>query len=153
MMTQIPAFLYSLILSLWVGGIALFTFVVTPAIFSSFERNMAGAIVGKLFPGYFLTNLCLSVAALLLLLFFRERAGFRLSLVLVAVAIAVNCYVQFSLHPRIREVKRQIASFEAGPDSAERVRFRRLHAVSAVLNLILLADGVTLLYISRRLGQ
>ncbi|MFA5353770.1 MAG: DUF4149 domain-containing protein [Thermodesulfovibrionales bacterium] len=152
MAAYITGFLYTLVLSLWVGGISLFTFIITPAIFSSFERNMAGAVVGKLFPGYFLTNLLLSVAALLLLLFFRERAGFRISLLLAVLAILINCYVQFILHPQVREVKKRIHSFESEPESALRGKFRRLHGVSAVLNLVLLADGVTLLYISRRFG-
>ena len=59
---------YNLALALWVGGIITFTFIVTPAIFKSFGRDMAGEIVGKLFPGYFLYNLVL--AALAFILFF-----------------------------------------------------------------------------------
>ncbi|MGE5174225.1 MAG: DUF4149 domain-containing protein, partial [Betaproteobacteria bacterium] len=59
---------YNLALALWVGGIAVFTFIITPVIFRSFGRDLAGEIVGKLFPGYFLYNLIL--AALALILFF-----------------------------------------------------------------------------------
>jgi len=44
---------YNLVLALWVGGISIFTFIVTPAIFRSYGRDQAGEIVGKLFPGYF----------------------------------------------------------------------------------------------------
>ncbi|NTW65040.1 MAG: DUF4149 domain-containing protein, partial [Nitrospirae bacterium] len=40
--------------ALWTGGMALFTFIVTPAIFRSYGRDQAGEIVGRLFPGYFL---------------------------------------------------------------------------------------------------
>jgi uncharacterized membrane protein len=57
------SFLYNLVLSLWIGGMSVFTFIVTPAIFKSFGRDMAGEIVGKLFPGYFLSVLILSFAA------------------------------------------------------------------------------------------
>ena len=45
--------LYNLILALWVGGIFIYTFLVTPLIFNSFERDTASAIVDKLFPFYF----------------------------------------------------------------------------------------------------
>ncbi|HQT98076.1 MAG TPA: DUF4149 domain-containing protein [Thermodesulfobacteriota bacterium] len=49
---------YRLALSLWVGGIALFTFIVTPAIFRAHGRDAAGRIVGSIFPVYF--RYCLS---------------------------------------------------------------------------------------------
>ncbi len=41
-------------LSLWVGGMSLFTFILTPVIFRSYPRDAAGEVVGKLFPSYFL---------------------------------------------------------------------------------------------------
>jgi hypothetical protein len=144
--------LYNLLLALWTGGMALFTFIVTPAIFRSFGRDQAGEIVGKLFPGYFLYLLVLS--ALALVLFFLLGAVqatplYRASLFLLVVAIIINAYVLFSLHPRTVEVKQQVASFErTAPDSPARKEFRKLHGVSAVLNLFLLIDGATLLAMS-----
>jgi hypothetical protein len=62
---KIGSILYNLILALWVGGIFIFTFIVTPIIFQSFGRDYAGEIVGKLFPYYFPYNLILSVLALI----------------------------------------------------------------------------------------
>ena len=50
---QITAFLYRLAIACWVGGASLFTFVLTPTIFKSYNRDIAGGIVGVLFPGYF----------------------------------------------------------------------------------------------------
>jgi hypothetical protein len=112
---------------------------------------MAGEIVGKLFPGYFLENIIFSVAALVFFLltgFPPSAAGHRLSLFLIVVAILINLFVSFRLHPEIKKVKEEIHSFEARPpDAPARVQFSRLHAVSAVLNLIVLADGLVLLLI------
>jgi hypothetical protein len=72
-----------------------------------------------------------------------------LSLFLLVVGIIINAYVLFSLHPRTVEVKQQVASFErAAPDTPARKEFRRLHAVSAILNLTLLLDGAALLVMS-----
>jgi hypothetical protein len=143
---------YALTLALWTGGMALFTFIVTPAIFRSFGRDQAGELVGKLFPGYFLYLLVLS--ALALLLFFllgadQSTRSFRASLFLLVVGVIINAYVLFSLHPRTVEVKQQVASFErAAPDIPARKEFRRLHAVSAMLNLTILLDGAALLVMS-----
>jgi hypothetical protein len=143
---------YNLILSLWIGGIVIFTFLTTPAIFRSFERDMAGKIVGTLFTGYFAYNLVLSVLALILLVLLRSLltgAGFKLSLILVICAIVINLFVTFKLHPDIRKVKQEIHTFnEPAGDSALRRKFGKLHAVSASLNLLLLADGITLLVLS-----
>ena len=149
------ASLYTLSLALWTGGMALFTFNVTPAIFRSYSRDMAGEIVGRLFPGYFL--FCLAVSAAALLLFFllgadQAARSFRVSLFLLVAAVIINAYVFFSLHPKTVQVKQQVASFEGmAPDSPARREFRKLHGISAVLNLALLADGIALLALSRNL--
>jgi hypothetical protein len=156
-MSQVFSFLYTLTLSLWTGGMALFTFIVTPAIFRSYGRDQAGEIVGRLFPGYFLYLLVLS--ALALLLFFLLGAdqavrAFRASLLLLVVAVIINAYVLFSLHPKAVEVKHQVTSFErTAPDSPARREFRKLHGISAALNLALLADGIALLALGRNLAN
>jgi uncharacterized membrane protein len=151
-MNSLWNFFYSLVLSLWVGGISIFTFIITPVIFRSFERDTAGKIVGRLFPGYFMYNLALSVIALVLILIMRSfsvRSGLRVSLVLVVCAVIINLFIVFKLHPEIIKVKQGIHSFEVQPDDSPlRKEFRKLHAVSASLNLLLLADGVALLVIS-----
>ena len=144
--------LYSLVLALWVGGMAIFTFIVTPAIFRSYGRDLAGDIVGKLFPVYFPYNLVVSIAALVLFFIVaedRSRMTYRLSLLLLTSALIINTFIVFHLHPEAVKAKQAIVSFErVPPDSLERKRFAKLHGVSAVLNLALLAEGVALLAIS-----
>ena len=144
--------LYSVTLALWVGGIAIFTFVVTPIIFKSYPRDTAGEIVGKLFPAYFSYNLILSVLALILLMILasdRSAREYRISVILLVAALLINIFVAFKLHPAAVKAKQQIASFErVSPEAPERKVFARLHGLSAVLNLLLLADGATLLVIN-----
>ncbi len=141
--------LYTIILALWVGGIATFTFVVTPVIFRSYPRDTAGEIVGRLFPVYFGYNLALSVLAIVVFLLISvewSSTVHRLSLVLLAAALIVNLFIAFKLHPDIVRIKQTVSSFEQeSPDSAARKSFKKLHAVSAVLNLFVLADGIMLL--------
>lgn len=50
---RIATIIYHLALSFWVGGAALFTTTLTPTLFRSYSRDMAGGIVGVLIPGYF----------------------------------------------------------------------------------------------------
>ena len=113
--------------------------------------------MGRLFPGYFLSTLLLS--GLALILFFLVAAdqaarAYRISLILLVAALLTNTYITYKLHPDAVKVKQQVASFEgAAPDSPQRREFRRLHAISAVLNLLVLADGAALLVLSRSLGK
>ncbi len=144
--------IYNLVLSLWIGGITIFTFIITPVIFRSFSRDMAGTIVGKLFPGYFWLNLILSIIALILILFAGlsfVKSGYKISLALIVLALIINMYVTFKLHPDVKQVKQEMHAVEKlADDSPVRKRFGKLHAVSASLNLLLLADGITLLIFS-----
>ena len=143
---------YDMVLALWVGGIAIFTFIVTPAIFRSFGKDQAGEIVGKLFPGYFTYTLVLTLLALFLfLLAARDTVlpAYRLSLSLLLLSLAIALFVAFWVHPATVDVKKTIPSFEReAAESPARKRFSRLHALSASLNLLLLVDGIVLLVVA-----
>ncbi len=156
-MGKVGYLIYNLILALWVGGIAIFTFLVTPAIFRSFARDTASDIVDQLFPVFFPFVLALSVLALaVFVVTFGVKPGFwhRASLVLLCMAVAINIFVTFKLYPDIKRVKAEIRSFETtSADSPERKRFSALHGVSAALNLLVLADGVALLLIGPALRK
>jgi hypothetical protein len=149
--------LYNIILALWTGGIAIFTFVLTPVIFKSYGRDTAGDIVGRLFPGYFFYTLILSLAALLLAFLVMENRSAiaaRISLLLLVAALIMNAYVFFKLHPDTVDVKQRITSFEReSKDSPARKEFSRLHAISAVLNLAVLVDGTILLVLAPALRR
>lgn len=152
-MKRVGFFLYDLLLALWVGGLSVFTFLVTPVIFRSFGRDLAGRIVGELFPVYFPFLLVLSALALVVFLLVAGAGpglAERASILLLVLAIAVNGYVLFRLYPQSMEVKSRVTSFEQEPpDSPARREFSRLHGISAVLNLVVIADGVALLALSR----
>jgi len=149
--------LYRLALALWVGGIALFTFLVTPLLFQNLGRDEAGRIVGLYFPVYFTYNLVLAAVALATFVLASAR-GWRLphwicALLLLA-AVAAAGFVRFGYYPKAQEVKAKIASFETVPaDDPLRREFSRLHGVSMALNLFLLADGVVLLLLTPALRR
>jgi uncharacterized membrane protein len=152
----LSGYLYAIALSLWVGGMSVFTFLVTPVIFRSFSRDEAGQIVGKLFPLYFPFTLAVCAAALVFLLLLgweRGGPGYRISLLLVSFAVVLTLYVNFRLYPEVEKVKQEVRSFETAPEDPARIRFRRLHAQSAVINLLIIADGLVLLVLLMRMRK
>lgn len=154
-MRAIGHYLYQLSLALWVGGSALYTFVLTPALFGAYPRNTAGDVVGTMMSPYFgFQFAAAAVAAVALAVLWRAWPGRRraLCLTLVVAALASQGFVQWRLYPQILAVKARVASFESSPAAPERVRFRKLHGASMALNLFFLADGMLLLALSCRPG-
>jgi hypothetical protein len=143
-MSFIPV-LYRLALSFWIGGVALFTFVLTPILFKTQPRDLAGRIVGVLFPGYFRWGLACGGVALVCLLLQRGR-HFIPALVLLVLMLAATSFQALVIEPKAAALKEQIGSFETTPkDDPLRQEFSRLHAVSAVCNLTVFAGGVVLI--------
>jgi hypothetical protein len=136
--------LYRLAVSLWAGGNAIFTLLLTPILFKTESRDTAARIVGNLFPGYFRWSLACGVIALVCRLAGR---GFdaKLPVVVLAVMLAMTSFQAFYVEPRAAELKRQIGSFESTTkEHPLRKEFSKLHGVSAVCNLAVLAGGVLL---------
>nr|WP_246561431.1 DUF4149 domain-containing protein [Geobacter grbiciae] len=131
--------------ALWVGGAALFTFVLTPTIFRTETRDAAGRIVGYLFPGYFRWGLACGAVALLALLLARGK-NWMPAAVLLVVMLAVTAFQAFHVEPKAALIKQQIPSFETTPkDHPMRREFSKLHGISAVCNLSVIAGGVVLM--------
>jgi hypothetical protein len=70
---QIVSVVYRLAVAFWVGGVAIFTFVLTPIIFKAYSRDTAGQIVGVLFPAYFRWGLACGAVALISQLVLRGK--------------------------------------------------------------------------------
>jgi|SRR5450631_2106926 len=136
--------LYRLAVSLWAGGNAIFTLMLTPILFKTESRDVAGRIVGNLFPGYFRWGLACGVIALVCRLAGRGLDP-RLPVIVLAAMLAVSSFQAFYVEPRAAELKRQIGSFETtSRDNPLRKDFAKLHGISAVCNLTVLAGGVLL---------
>jgi hypothetical protein len=136
--------IYTLAIALWAGGNAIFTLLLTPILFKTESRDTAARIVGNLFPGYFRWGLACGFIALICRLSGKGLAA-KLPVVLLVLMLAVTSFQAFYVEPRAAELKRQIGSFETtSKDHPLRREFSRLHGVSAVCNLTVLAGGVVL---------
>lgn len=153
---QIIAAFYRLALAFWVGGAALFTFVLTPILFKTQPRDLAAQIVGVLFPGYFWWGLATGSVALVCLLILRGRT-FLPTLALLLLMLGLTSYQAFSIEPRAAALKQRIVSFETtSRDDPLRREFSRLHGISMACNLAVLVSGIMLIVLlpgrSRRQG-
>lgn len=141
---QYMEMLYRLAVGLWAGGNAIFTLMLTPILFKTESRDVAGRIVGNLFPGYFRWGLACGVIALVCRLAGRG-VDLKLPVVVLVGMLAVTSFQAFYVEPQAAELKKQIGSFETtGKDHPLRKEFSRLHGISAVCNLSVLAGGVLL---------
>jgi hypothetical protein len=136
--------LYRLAISLWAGGNAIFTLMLTPILFKTESRDVAGRIVGNLFPGYFRWGLACGIVALICRLAGKGFAP-RLPVIVLVAMLAVSSFQAFYVEPRAAELKHRIGSFETtSKEDPLRREFAKLHGVSAVCNLTVLAGGVLL---------
>jgi len=141
---QLLSIIYRLAVTFWVGGVAIFTFVLTPIIFKVNDRDVAGRIVGTLFPGYFRWGLACGAVALVTLLIMRGR-NFVAPLAILLVMLSLTAFQGFFIEPRAAALKKEIPSFVTTPkDHPLRKEFSRLHGISAACNLTVFAGGVVL---------
>jgi hypothetical protein len=141
---QILSIIYRLAITFWVGGAAMFTFVLTPIIFKVNDRDTAGRIVGTLFPGYFKWGLACGAVALVSILLIRGKNFVPILLILILM-LTLTSFQAFSIEPRAAALKKEIPSFVTTPkEDPLRREFSRLHGISAVCNLSVIAGGIAL---------
>ncbi len=145
---QLATIIYQLAIACWLGGASLFTFVLTPIIFKAYSRDIAGGIVGVLFPGYFRWGLACGAIALICLLLTKGRRAFASGILLV-VMLTIATVQTFIIEPKAAALKKEIPSFTTTPpDHPLRVQFRKLHGISAVANLTVIGAGACLVILS-----
>ena len=150
---QITAAIFRLALAFWVGGAALFTFVLTPILFKTQPRDMAAKIVGVLFPGYFWWGLGTGTVAVICLLILRGR-HFVPTMTLLVLMLGLTSYQAFSIEPRAVVLKQQIVSFETtSKENPLHRQFSKLHGISMACNLVVLLSGIVVIILPGRLWQ
>lgn len=148
-MHAIATAIYRLALALWVGGMSVFSFVMTPVIFRTQSRDAAGKIVGALFPVYF--RFCLGV--IIVALVARVAAASAITGVrqlvgtaLVVFSLVIVSYHTYGLAPRMEAIRESVVSLEETPkEHPARREFARLHGISMTLNLVVILAGAILI--------
>ena len=128
-------------LAVWTGASVGLTFLTTPVLFAALDRDTAGRVVGRMFPGYFRLGLvCLALALAASLVGVNGVPGRKRRLWAVpgslGMALLLMLYGGLVLEPQVAAVQAQIPSFVTDTDSPARQEFRRLHGLSSILNLV-----------------
>jgi len=136
------------ILALWLGAAAFFSFVVAPALFATLpSRTLAGLVVGRALPVVFYLGM-LAGAIVVVLQTTGGRSGIRDVRALCGCVMVAACAVaHFIIGRRIERLRDQIgAPIESlAVDDARRIAFGRLHGFSVGwLGLAMLAAGLAL---------
>ena len=116
--------------SLLFGGMTLYSFGFAPMVFSALKADVAGGLLRKAFPHYYLFVLITATAAAVAL---AELDGFSAAL-MAGTALVALIARQF-LMPAINNAR----------DSGAKGRFNRLHGLSVALNMVQLAAVVLVL--------
>ncbi|MCG6550935.1 MAG: DUF4149 domain-containing protein [Candidatus Magnetominusculus sp. LBB02] len=138
----------------------MFSLIVTPVIFKNNTKDAAGAIVGYLFPVYFpfVAIICgLSLLSYLLTLSWPLKRLQTIMLCLLVFAFICSMVNYIVVHPQVKQVKAKIHSFDKSlPDTTAQAelqrKFKQLHKISVLFNLIILIEGMALIVIPQRYG-
>ena len=135
--------------SLWLGAMGFFAFVAAPVAFGVLGRESAGRLIAALMPRYHWLGLVLGILALCGIIGRWGRGGGnlldRLPLILVCLMLALTAYSLIVLLPQVDALRLVLPpgrSAEALAVSPEAARFARLHMVSTLLGLTVMAVGI-----------
>jgi len=137
-----------LAVSLWLGGMGCFAFLVAPAAFATLDREAAGRLVTALFPRYYLTGIVLGAVTLVGCVgrgISKGRGSDWLPLGLVVLMLACTIYAWAVVLPAAHAAREALRASGGGAAATEAVRFARLHRLSGVLNVAVMAAGIVFL--------
>jgi len=143
--------IYSLALTLWIGGLWAIGYIVAPALFYTLtDRALAGSLAGKLFT--LIAYIGIGCAAYLLLFRLVRFGGacfkhgiFWIVLIMLLLTIAG----EFAVQPLLASLKHQALPKEA-MESVFRDRFMAWHGVASILYLIQSVLGLLLVWLQGR---
>ncbi|MFZ3073187.1 MAG: DUF4149 domain-containing protein [Thermodesulfobacteriota bacterium] len=144
-------FLHLLSMSIWVGSIVFFSFFAAPIIFKKLPREVAGDVVGGIFPKYWAIGYAGGAVSLLTLaiMMISEKDRLYARLVLLVLMLCVSLYSGLAVGKRAASLKAEMrASGNAEEKDALRARFRKVHAISSILNMTVLALGSAFIFLT-----
>jgi uncharacterized membrane protein len=134
--------------SVWLGAMGFFAFVVAPAAFATLEREAAGRFVSAIFPRYYAVSAGLGVIVLAASGARAASMGWRgrdwLPLALAAAMLVLTLYAWVVVLPAAHAAREAARRADAAA-SVEAAWFARLHRASGLLNALVMIAGTVLL--------
>ena len=147
----IVKFLHLMSLSIWVGSIVFFSFFAAPSIFKKLPREAAGDVVGDIFPKYRAIGYASSAVLLVtlaIMMNFEKNSHYSMPVLLVLMA-AIGLYSGLVVGKQAASIKAGMkASADAEKKETLRAEFRKVHAISSILNMSVLALGIAFIFLT-----
>ncbi|HEV8716090.1 MAG TPA: DUF4149 domain-containing protein [Candidatus Binatia bacterium] len=125
----------------WLGAMVFFASVVAPTVFGSLEPQLAGHMIRRVFPRYYLFGLiCLSIASLTSV--FRPNASLWVTVACVLM-LGATWYARQVLMPQVNAARDAMLA----RNETHSPEFERLHKRSVQLNTTEMAVCLLLLYV------
>ncbi|HKE03886.1 MAG TPA: DUF4149 domain-containing protein [Blastocatellia bacterium] len=142
-------------LSLWLGAMAFFSFVVAPAAFAALpQQQLAGALVSRTLGALEIIGIIIGALLMLILIFSRERACNASLYELIALALMTVSTVvsHFVVSKRMHEMRLNFGEIALlAANDPTRIAFDRLHQYSVwLMSFNIIAAVVLIVYLARR---
>jgi uncharacterized membrane protein len=149
-MSVLLRYLLLLAVVVWIGGIVFFSFIASPSVFKLLPREQAGQVVGDIFPKYHMLGYISCLVALGCLVGLRQLGAVqsvRAAMIMLVLMGSVQVTMGTVIGPKVMEARDAVKAAPPGPekDRLEK-KFRSLHAVSMIFNLLLLILGLVFVY-------
>lgn len=146
-------FIHLLSIVVWIGMLIFFSFLGAPSIFKVLPRETAGEVVGHIFPKYWITGYVTSITALasLIIISLQHKNVPTARVIILVVMTAVTFYSGLVVGSKARAIKAEMKATEETSKKAElREKFKKVHAVSSILNLAVIILGLVLVFLTSR---
>ena len=142
-------------LSLWLGAMAFFSFVVAPAAFAALpQQQLAGALVSRTLGALEIIGIIIGALLMLILIFSRERACNASLYELIALALMTVSTVvsHFVVSKRMHEMRLNFGEIALlAANDPTRIAFDRLHQYSVwLMGFNILGAIALIVYLARR---
>lgn len=150
-MRRLADALFTIALTLWVGGLWAVGYLVAPTLFATLvDRQLAGLVAGKLFALIGWVGIVCAAYLLLFLLVRLGAAALRSGFFwLLLLMLALTAVSQFGLQPWLAQLKAAALPREV-MESVLRDRFATWHGISSILYLLQSLLGLCLAVIGAR---
>ena len=151
MLITFAKFFHFMTLIIWIGTIIFFSFFGAPSIFKVLDRELAGDVVGDIFPKYWMIGYICSPIALGTLLFLQKLGTLNTTGRVVILSIMlINVYCSgLVVGTKAKSVKAEMRATE-DVEKKELIRkhFMKIHGISMMMNLTVLILGIVVIFIT-----
>lgn len=147
--------MYLLTLSIWLGSVIFFSFIVAPTIFKTLEPQDAAQVIRRIFSKYYIIGILCAASGIVCVGFLLGRDVFRtlpaiLSLLLLAGMGGVDFWLRQAVMPEMNGLRQKMYE-EKDPDKKGNAdlekAWKSLHRTSVQLNVAVLLCCLVLLYV------